>query len=377
MQEVKERLSNICNGMLQDGAPPEVLHPSSSGVAPSSEGVPASSSFWSPPTSPPVRPQPSSTSKASAGSARVAAAVAGPGTGSSGKATKTAARTPATDKVGSPVLHKPGTAAGSVHSYYSNFAKRAASAKTAAASSKSGPAGARAGAAGAAGRGQLHPDPAGDAAAAFAAIKASIDRTASVPGFFNISSTAPAAFGTGSRPKVGGQPPAAAADCASAHDSSGPPAAACQGSWASASDAAATEDSEGSWATVDDSEQEQLQQQLHQQGLREAQQVMNERERQQKRPLVSSSQGYSRPNASHSSSPGDRTDAQPGPHPVPGWHQQHEDQENHLPRSQDFDPQSAAQDCEQPASPISCESSRLSAAARMPAEVVFSPMKGS
>lgn len=388
MQEVKERLSNICNGMLQDGVPFEVPEPgsdvpvSSSGAPPSSSGVPASSSFWSPPTSPPVRPQSSSTSKASAGSARVAAAVGGCSTGS--KATKTAARTPAAGKVASPVLHKPGTAAGSVHSYYSNFAKRAASAKTAAASSMFGPVGARPGPAGAAVRGQPHPDSAHDAAAAFASIKASIDSTASVPGFFNISSTAPAASGTGSRPRVDGHPAAAAstaaaaaADCASGLDSSGPPAAACQGSWASASDAAATEDSEGSWATVDDSEQEQLQHQLHQQAV-------NERQRQQMRAPVSSSQGYSRHSAGHSSSPGlDRTGTQPGSHPVPGWHHQQEDQENKFLRSEAcfvgaacHSPQRAAQDCEQPASPISCESSRLSAAARMPAEVVFSPMKG-
>jgi hypothetical protein len=68
---------------------------------------------------------------------------------------------------------------------------------------------------------------------------------------------------------------------------------------------------------------------------------------------------------------------------VPGWHHQQEDQENKFLRSEAcfvgaacHSPQRAAQDCEQPASPISCESSRLSAAARMPAEVVFSPMKG-
>lgn len=295
MTEVKERLSNICNGMLQDSPPPPAVQ-----GANNSSSIPGSSSFFSPPASPPE--QEGSNQPAAAGAR-------------------------------SPWCSQPGTvqyAAGSTGRSASEPGKAAAGRLGASGWSKA------AGQAGAgrysaprdmgAGSKQTHPAPTaaaaaaahvrGDAdpAAAFAAIKASIHSNPDVPGFFTAAPASECRRGV-----VGGQHTGRGEGRASG---TGVPPAAAQASWASTDDAAGaagtdnSDEGSSSWATVDELEQ---------------QASMNEQHGQQ------------------------RTTTQ----------------------SQNVNSSSNAE--ERAASPISCEGS-ISAAAtaglgRLPAEVVFSPMK--
>lgn len=387
MQEVKERLSNICSGMLQDGQ--------HTGQGPSSN-IQTSNSFFSPPASPAAEHMPpvarpwqehSSAGKhaaaartAPAGQAGVRAA-AGSHSGSSKSGSG-----PGSGKSPAAGAGKLGAAGWDGAGRWP--AKGRATSK-AAGTSKQSPAPA-----------EMHSsDPSADAAAAaFAAIKASIASDTDLPGFFTA--------GSGSiRPRVATHPQdSAAGGAASArgsaeglgHGSSTIPAAACQGSWASAEDvAAAAEDSDGdgSWATVsDESEQEKLQQQQQQQAneamVRAAQHAMNEQHRQQTEDVTSLG-ADSRSSSSLGGSPNPTHKAGSQKIFVGGWsfqqQQQQGQQELYTQHGACSDmpgqhtPQRARQDTEQAASPVSCESSMLAGSfpARMPAEVVFSPMKAS
>jgi hypothetical protein len=410
MQEVKERLSNICNGMLQDGQ--------HTGQGPSSN-IQTSNSFFSPPASPPAQHMPpvvqpwqehSSAGKHAAAAGTAPAGLAGvrAAAGSHCGSIKSGGRrgnsTP--PAAGAGKLSAAGWAAG-WHGAGRCPAKMPATAKAAGSSKKAhAPANVPSS------------DPSVDAAAAaFAAIKGAVHSNPSVPGFFRaevgcysekdapLPAQAAAGSGSSSRPRVvthphnaavGGAASARGSAEGSRHGSSSIPTAACQGTWASAEDsaAAAAEEEEhsddvGSWATVSDgSEQEKLQQ------LQQAEEVMmpaaqhatlNEQHREQTEGATSS--------GAHSTS---SSSLGGSPHPAYGLgsprnsvdcrdHQQQQQGQQDLfmpPAVQSnmpgqHTPQRARQDTEQAASPVSCESSMLAGSLRMPADVVFSPMKAS
>lgn len=364
MQEVKERLSNICNGMMQDD--PDPAH--AAAQAPIGN-IQSSNSFFSPPASPPAEHMATAPRRWDEHVPAASAAGAGAGAGTPAPAgshgTKhgraTAGKSPlpnAAGKLGSG-WSVPGMPTTGCHAQVPPGSKVGSSKQAHAAAHSRGTA-----------------DP--TSAAAFAAIKASIHSSLDVPGFFGGPAPAQAAAAPagGGRCRVDGQPSVTAASRAPAqapaHGSS-IPAAAGQGSRASAEDAAAaTEDSEGSWATVSESEQEAYQH------------TMNE-QRTERTEHVNISTAGSRSGSSLDSSPNSTFGIrhQSGVHDSSTNGQQQQGQEQvFAQQSRDrmpgqHTPQRACQESEQAASPISCESNMLAGAfaARVPAEVVFSPMK--
>jgi hypothetical protein len=250
MAEVKERLSNICNGMLHDSPPP----PAVQGVNHhnSSSSIPGSSSFFTPPASPPEQEgnQPAAAGGQSPcyshpGTVQHAAGSTGRSASEPGKA--------AAGRLG----------AGSAWSYPAGQvgAGRYCAPQDTRAGNKQGHPAASAAAAAARGSGDADP------AAAFAAIKASIHSNPDVPGFFTTvgQQQAPDAR----RVLAGGQRAGSRGGSRASGSGVPPAAAAAQASWASTDDAAGgagaddSDEGSGSWATVDELDQQQQQQQVN------------------------------------------------------------------------------------------------------------------
>jgi len=368
MQEVKERLSNICNGMLQDAGPAAAGAAGAGHAASNSAPCQHSGSFFSPPASPPAPERPTA-----ADTWREQLSTAGQvGASPAGKLGGTATAR------GMPVEAAGIRYAGSFKAQQDGIKARASSTPS--------------------------PMPAGGSsmarspAAAFAAIKASIDSTSDGPASTKAAIARPAAAAGNSRPRVGPHKPSAQAggfSYSSAPVNSGTPAAAFQGSWASAEDCPATDDSEGSWATVDDTEQEQLQLQPD---LKAGQQVQNDQHLQRAPARGAATNVGSESSAGYSDRQGDSSSRHGSSHggannPSPthnagspvGGRGRHDGQQQRSHQEQQGgvhivhgaaqqSPSKVRHDLEQPASPVSCESSMLGPA-RLAAEVVYSPLK--
>lgn len=250
MAEVKERLSNICNGMLHDSPPP----PAALGANHhNSSSIPGSSSFFSPPASPPELEgnQPAAAGGQSPwnshpGTVQHAAGSNGRSASEPGKAA--AGRLGAASACSNP--------AGQV-----GAGRYCAPQDTRAGNEQGHPAALAA--ASAHGNGDTDP------AAALAAIKASIHSNPDVPGFFT---TAAQQHASDARWSVAGGQRAGSRGGSRASGSGVPPAAAAaQASWASTDDAAGragaddSDEGSGSWATVDELEQQQQQVNMNEQ----------------------------------------------------------------------------------------------------------------
>lgn len=419
MQEVKTRLSNICNGMVQEGAPPAAAQAArrqqqqdsnnsssrtggggSGGI--STKPTTTGGSFFSPPVSPPAHRRPAATVMQAPNTAPVSRAVSG-----SGKAATAAGRlggagaalhpsvggSSSSSGGGSGSNNNTGRYAGSItppRSYSSNIRARHAASTSSASKPNSQP--------------SVGDSPSSAAsaaaAAAFAAIKASIDSTTDVPGVFaamanqqqQAAAVAAKAGGVGSRQRVVVDTPtarsaansAAAATAAAATSSAGaaagaagvcaadassipPAAAAFQGSWASAEDVSATDDSEGSWATVDESEQQE--QQERPMNDNSHQPWNNNRNSKQRTAARGTAPTFSVNTSSRSSVEQQEGVAHAGAFVGSGGlssppHQQGVEQ-----------PVSPVSSCEEAQEGEGVAASMLAPHLRMPAEVVFSPLK--